>query len=166
MNIRLATTKDLDLIVQIIDAARQLMQKNGNTTQWINGYPSKEVLLNDILLEHGFVCEYNNKIVGYFGFLKGNNPEPTYTLLENGAWLNEMPYGVVHRLASNGTVKGVAKACFDYCFSQIENVRVDTHRDNQPMQNFLRNYGFKHCGTIYVADGSPRDAFQMEVNNS
>lgn len=163
MKIRAASEMDFEAIVMVVGQARDFMHQIGNTTQWIHGYPSKEVLLNDILLEYGFVCEYNNKIVGYFCFFKGNHPEPTYALLENGAWLNEMPYGVIHRLASNGTVKGVAKVCFDYCFSQIENVRVDTHRDNQPMQNFLRNYGFKYCGTIYVSDGSPRDAFQMQI---
>ena len=29
------------------------------------------------------------------------------------------------------------------------------------MQNFFKKYGFTYCGVIYVADGSPRDAFQM-----
>jgi|SRR5690554_2522218 len=163
MKIREATSMDLEAILKVMDLAKEFMNQTGNSTQWVNGYPSREVLLNDLDLKHGFVCEYESKIVGYFCFIKGNNPEPTYSLLENGTWLNHLPYGVVHRLASDGTIKGVAKACFDYCFSQIENIRVDTHRNNQPMQNFLKNYGFKRCGTIYVSDGSPRDAFQMQI---
>lgn len=163
MEIQIATAEDLVPIMKTIDATRQIMRKNGNTTQWINGYPSKELILNDIISGCGFVCIENNKIAAYFCFTKGNAPEPTYTVIENGMWLNDKPYGVVHRLASDGTTKGVANACFDYCFSQINNMRVDTNHNNLPMQNFLKKYGFSYCGIIYVDDRSPRDAFQMEV---
>lgn len=163
MKIRKATTQDLDCIMQVIDAARNLMRTNGNHTQWINGYPSAEVIMNDINQNIGYVCINDTEIVGYFSFLKGDNPEPTYNIIDDGKWLNNEPYGVIHRLASNGKVKGVAQACFDYCFKQINNIRVDTNNNNLPMQNFFKKYGFTYCGVIYVADGSPRDAFQMVV---
>ena len=163
MKIRKATTQDLDCIMQVIDAARNLMRTNGNHTQWINGYPSAEVIMNDINQNIGYVCINDTEIVGYFSFLKGDNPETTYNVIDNGKWLNNEPYGVIHRLASNGKVKGVAQACFDYCFKQINNIRVDTNNNNLPMQNFFKKYGFTYCGVIYVADGSPRDAFQMVV---
>lgn len=161
MKIRKATTQDLDCIMQVIDAARNLMRTNGNHTQWINGYPSAKVIMNDINQNIGYVCINDTEIVGYFSFLKGDNPEPTYNIIDDGKWLNNEPYGVIHRLASNGKAKGVAKACFDYCFTQINNIRVDTNNNNLPMQNFFKKYGFTYCGIIYVADGSPRDAFQM-----
>lgn len=161
MKIRKATTQDLDCIMQVIDAARNLMRTNGNHTQWINGYPSAEVIQNDIDQNIGYICWNDAEIVGYFSFLKGDNPEPTYNIIDDGKWLNNEPYGVIHRLASNGKVKGVAQACFDYCFTQINNIRVDTNNNNLPMQNFFKKYGFTYCGIIYVADGSPRDAFQM-----
>lgn len=163
MKIRKATTQDLDCIMQVIDDARKIMRDNDNHTQWINGYPSAEVIMNDINQNIGYVCVDDTEIVGYFSFLKGDNPEPTYNVIDNGKWLNNEPYGVIHRLASNGKAKGVAKACFDYCFTQINNIRVDTNNNNLPMQNFFKKYGFTYCGFIYVADGSPRDAFQMMV---
>jgi hypothetical protein len=28
--------------------------------------------------------------------------DPTYAVIENGNWLNDEPYGVIHRIASNG----------------------------------------------------------------
>ncbi|MDO5635698.1 MAG: GNAT family N-acetyltransferase [Myroides sp.] len=163
MKIRKATTQDLDCIMQVIDAARNLMRTNGNHTQWINGYPSAEVIITDINKNTGYVCVSDTEIVGYFMFLKGNNPEPTYNVIDNGKWLNNELYGVIHRLASNGKTKGIARACFDYCFTQINNIRVDTNNNNLPMQNFFKKYGFTYCGVIYVADGSPRDAFQMVI---
>jgi len=163
MTIEKAKPEHLNSIMQVIDNARNIMRTNGNHTQWINGYPSPEVILKDINQNIGYICLNGTDIVGYFSFLKGDHPEPTYNFINNGKWLNNEPYGVIHRLASNGTIKGVAKLCFDYCFTQINNIRVDTNNNNLPMQNFFKKYGFTYCGVIYVADGSPRDAFQMEL---
>ena len=36
----------------------------------------------------------------------------TYTTIYDGNWLNDAPYGVVHRIASDGTVKGAASFLF------------------------------------------------------
>lgn len=43
------------------------------------------------------------------------------------------------------------------------NVRIDTHRDNQPMQALLKKCGFAYCGRIFLADGSERIAFQKTL---
>lgn len=164
MEVLPAKPEHLSAIMQIIDQARDIMRANGNHTQWINGYPAPEIILEDIRSGHGFICMNSGEIAGYFCFLKGDNPEPTYNIIEDGKWLNNAPYGVIHRLASTGKIKGVAKACFDYCFSLTDNIKVDTNHNNVPMQNFFKKYGFSYCGIIYVSDGSPRDAFQMKIS--
>lgn len=164
MEIIPAKPEHLPVIMQIIDAARDIMRANGNHTQWINGYPASETILEDIRSGHGYICTNAGETVGYFCFIKGDNPEPNYNVIENGKWLNDAPYGVIHRLASTGKVKGVAKACFDYCFSLTDNIKVDTNHNNVPMQNFFKKYGFSYCGIIYVNDGSSRDAFQMKIS--
>ncbi|MFA4868268.1 MAG: hypothetical protein WC623_08730 [Pedobacter sp.] len=165
MKIIAADLADVDQIMLIIEQAKSIMRKNGNHTQWINGYPSKEVIQTDIHNQHAFVCLVDMEIVGYFCFMEGNDPDPNYKVIEKGAWINNSPYGVIHRLASSGKVKGVAKNAFDFAFSRIKNVRVDTNHDNLPMQNFLKNSGFVYCGIIYVNDGTPRDAFQKLVTD-
>lgn len=38
--IRPATLKDLPAIIQVIDAARLIMRRNGDMAQWNDGYPS------------------------------------------------------------------------------------------------------------------------------
>lgn len=161
MQIQKATKLDIDVILAIIDEARSIMRENGNTTQWTNGYPSSETILEDISNEHAFVCLADDEIVGYFCFMQGENPDPNYNFIE-GNWLNNNPYGVIHRLASGRKVKGIAQKAFDFAFTKTNNVRVDTHHDNLPMQNFLKKIGFEYCGVIYVGDGSPRDAFQKK----
>lgn len=159
MQIRKANIGDVGAIMAVIESARQWMRLNGNKNQWINGYPSFSIIEEDIAKKQAFVCEVDNEIVGYFVFAIG--VEPNYLKIDNGVWLNDAPYGVIHRLASNGKVKGIAKACFDWASQHADNIRVDTHADNQLMQRFLEEYGFKYCGIIYVSDGSPRMAYQL-----
>ena len=163
VTVKKATSNDLNEVMRVIEQARAIMRANGNLTQWINGYPASELILNDIENENGYVILNNNVIEGYFALIIGTDPEPTYKAIESGNWLNKEPYGVIHRLASTGKIKGIAKACFDYAFTLINNIKVDTHSNNLPMKHFFQKYGFTYCGTIYVADGSPRDAFQMVV---
>ena len=60
-----------------------------------------------------------------------------------------------------GQTKGIARACFDFCHNKIDCLRIDTHADNKPMQNAIDSYGFRYCGIIHVADGTPRNAYDL-----
>ena len=48
----------------------------------------------------------------------------------------------------------------DYAFSVTDNVRIDTHADNAIMQHNILKHGFRFCGTILLANGDPRLAYQ------
>lgn len=163
MQIKKATNADIEIILQIVDQARDIMRENGNLTQWNDGYPSRDIILGDISRDQAFVCVEDGEVVGYFCFMKGDKPEQNYEVIENGAWLNEKPYGVIHRLASGRKVRGIAHKAFEFAFENCNNIKVDTHRDNIPMKNFLNKNGFVYCGVIYVGDGSARDAYQKQV---
>lgn len=136
------------------------MQRSNNATQWGEGYPSTAFIQHEINAGHSFVCENESGVpVGTFCFILGE--DPTYQKIYQGEWLNEGElYGTVHRIASSGKEKGVAEACFRWCFNQHHNIRVDTHRDNKVMQHIIRKLGFTYCGIILVQDGSERLAFQ------
>lgn len=103
----------------------------------------------------------NDPVVGTFCFFVGE--EPTYKEIEGRGWLDEAPYGVIHRLASTGTHRGVLDAALAYAFSCCPNLRVDTHRDNSTMLTALTRRGFTRCGIIRLADTSLRIAFQKRV---
>ena len=77
--------------------------------------------------------------------------------------MNEKPYGVIHRIASSGKVGGVFSACLEWCSRYVDNIRIDTHRDNRVMQELSLRHGFRCCGIIYLANGDERIAFQKEV---
>ena len=80
-------------------------------------------------------------------------------MLLNGRWHADRPYGTIHRLASSGTVRGVSRACFDFCTGLSDYVRVDTHADNRAMQAAIEDYGFRKCGNIYASSGTLRTAY-------
>lgn len=159
IHIRKATTNDVDAIMSCYDAARRYMRETGNHSQWINGYPSRGLVEGDIASGNGYVGETESgEIVMAFAFIIGD--DPTYTVIEDGGWLNDSPYGTIHRLGSTGRRKGVLRSCVEYCMSIIGNIRLDTHADNRTMLNAVERLGFTRCGVIYCADGSPRVAFQ------
>jgi hypothetical protein len=86
--------------------------------------------------------------------------EPTYAKIYEGAWLNDAPYGVIHRIAVAEQGRGIIGFCIDECFSRCQNLRIDTHRDNLPMHRALTNRGFVYCGIIYLENGDERLAYQ------
>ena len=159
MNIRLATENDLETILAMYAHARQFMRKTGNPNQWGDIHPLQELVEKDIQLGQSYICEDAEVPVGVFAFIVGE--DPTYNVIENGQWLSDAPYGTIHRLASNGRAKGVAKACFEYCRERIPHLRVDTHEDNKVMQKVVTDFGFQYCGIIYVRDRSPRLAYEF-----
>ena len=124
MEIRKASMDDWEEIQKIYASARQFMAEHGNAGQWGTNYPQEELLLDDIAQGKLYVCTEDG-IAAVFYFAAGE--DPTYRRIEDGAWLNEEPYGVVHRIASARTVKGAASFCIDWALEQSGNIRIDTH---------------------------------------
>ena len=161
LTVRPAVPAELSAIMQIYDSARIFMQTHGNPTQWYAGYPSEQTVRQEIACGDCYVLEDSaGTIAGVFSFPVGD--EPTYRVIE-GAWHAAAAYGTIHRLASAGTARGVAAACFAFCRSKMPYLRIDTHRDNLPMRRAIERAGFRPCGTIYVADGTPRLAFDWRA---
>ena len=157
--IREARPTDMTDIMKVMDAAKKIMRLSGNMHQWGEGYPSEAVIMADMERNGGFVIEDDGKTVGYFAFL--SSPEPTYAKIDEGKWLNdELPYHVVHRIASYPDVHGIFSNIMDFCFSKDQNIRIDTHRDNAIMQHNIAKHGFTYCGIIYLANGDERLAYQ------
>ena len=124
----------------------------------------RSVIRQEIEDGHSFVCmDGQGEILGTFCFILGE--DPNYQHIYEGNWLNDEPYGVIHRLATNGKRKGVSDACLNWCFEQWGNIRVDTHQDNKVMQHILTKYGFQRCGIIYVKNGTERIASVFKAGN-
>ena len=159
MEIRLANMDELDIIMPLYAQARAFMRANGNPNQWGTTNPTRETIEHDIQIRRCHVVVESGEIVGVFYFEHGKDVEPTYAEID-GKWINDEPYGVMHRVISSGKVPGVVKCCSDWCLEQCGNLRIDTHADNRPMQDALDRCGFRYCGVIIVDDGTERLAFQ------
>lgn len=154
--IRLATQADVPVILDIYAGARIFMRRSGNPTQWPDGYPSIDDVLGDIAVGNLRVCVTDDEIVAVF--LLADGPDPTYAHID-GAWPNDEPYSVIHRIAAREGM-GAGRHCIQSVCSDVPNVRIDTHKDNLPMRHVLTSLGFVECGTIICNDGTPRIAYQ------
>ena len=158
MIIRKTTLADFDTVMRVYRTAREFMLATGNTTQWWEGYPPEELILDDIARGDSFVVDDGGEILAVFLYREGI--DPTYVNIEDGEWLNDEPYAVIHRIAVAKRGRGVAGFVFDTVYSWCHNIRIDTHADNTPMQRALEKNGFKYCGIIHIANGDPRVAYQ------
>lgn len=143
--IRRAGLNELPLLYEICKKAREYMAKTGNPTQWESGYP--EIYLQKDI-EEG--CLYvltdgKDKPHAFFAFVLGQ--EPSYRMIR-GAWLNDRPYGTIHRIASDGEIKGVFAQALAFCRDICPDIRADTHEKNGTMRHLLEKSGFTRCGYI------------------
>ncbi len=159
--IRLATKEDLPFIFPIFDLAKKYMQKEGNITQWNKNYPAESLLLSDIEKNQLFVYIENNIIEGVFVLQSGD--DPAYSYIENGSFKYDKPYKTIHRIASSGNIPGIFEKCLAFCKENAEFLRIDTHADNKTMRHLILKHGFLESGIVYMADGSPRIAYELEV---
>lgn len=161
--IRLARAEELPRLLEIYAAARAFMRQNGNAEQWAGGYPGEEVLWEDIALERLYVIEEKGHIGGCFMLASG--PDDTYNKIYDGTWRCDCPYGVIHRIAGDGSIKGVLAKAVEYAWLRFDHLRIDTHSHNIPMQNALKKQHFTRRGVIYIHDGTPRLAYDKIKEN-
>lgn len=159
MKIRLADMSDLDEILRVYRTAKAYMDRTGNATQWEVGYPSRELICEDIDARNLYVITEQNTVHAVFFFKIGE--DETYINIYEGAWKNQAPYGVIHRVGSDGALRGIMQAVVAFCRQRIGNLRIDTHENNQTMQYVLEKIGFLRCGIIYLPDGAPRIAYEL-----
>ena len=158
MIIRKTESGDLSAVSEIYENAKKFMRENGNPVQWSDGKPNIDTAKEDMERGVGYVADDNGEIAAVFMFGKG--PDPTYEKIYEGKWLNDLPYAVIHRIAVKKQGRGLIGFCIDECFKICQNLKIDTHEDNIPMQKALLKRGFKYCGIIYLENGEKRLAYQ------
>lgn len=154
--IRKTTPEDLEELLKLFDIAREYMRQEGNPTQW-QGYPTKEILLDDIKREESYVLLLDNEIVATM--MLSFKEDTTYQDIQ-GNWITQGDYGVIHRIAVKYPKQHLASELLNFALSYNYPIRIDTHSDNKPMINFLSKHGFEYCGIIRLSNGDPRFAYE------
>ena len=157
-SVRRAQQKDMQRIEEIYAYARVFMEETGNPNQWGKTNPPTVQLIQDIADQRLYVVTENGEIHGVFYFYIGE--DPTYGVIYDGTWHTDGTYGTIHRIAGDGS-GGILKTAVDYCRQFSDCLRIDTHHDNVVMQKAIAKCGFQRCGIIYIADGTPRIAYDL-----
>lgn len=156
--IRRANKEDIKFIMPIYEAAKKKMRADGNLHQWSDKYPDEDTLLNDITRNELYIAYDDEEIYGVF--MLSYSGEGTYKEIQ-GAWLNDESYAVIHRIASFGKEKNLLKDAINFAFEKTNNIRIDTHEDNNIMRTLLKKLGFFYTGIIHLKDGDERRAYQL-----
>ena len=156
--ISLATAADLPQILAIYAHARAFMAQHGNPNQWGASRPTEADITAHIAARELYVLHEADAIHGVFAFILGE--DPTYRVIEQGAWLSDAPYGTIHAVASDGQIHGLLSQIVAYCEQTTKHLRIDTHHDNIVMRNAIMQNGFSYCGIIHCWNGDERMAYQ------
>ena len=157
--IRRATADDIPAMLAVFDEGKRKMRESGNMHQWTGDYPSADLLMGDIQRGFSYVVTLCDRIVGTF--VLAECVEPTYATIVDGRWLDDThPYATIHRMASLDGYHGIMDRVTAWASARIDNLRIDTHRDNAPMRHIVEKLGFTYCGIIYLANGDERLAYQ------
>ena len=165
---REAVTEDIPRILEIVQHARESLARF-HIDQWQGPYPGAERFEEDIRLHQCFMLEHGEDRPGFF--VLSPLEEPGYAAITDGKWSADIPYCVLHRaaVAKEYRGSGMSQALMRCAEAQarvygLKCIRVDTHKKNKPMQNLLRESGFRYRGNILV-DAEPghdphRQAFE------
>lgn len=165
MNIRKSNLNDLGRIMKIYEYARKFMAEHGNPNQWgPTNWPPEDLIREDIRVGKSYVCVTDEgDVIGTFFYDFGHDIEPTYRIIEEGSWADDSNFGVVHRVAGDGSQRGIGSFCVNWAFSQCGHLKIDTHPDNIVMQSMLTKLGFVKKGIIHVVeDPYPRYAYEKQ----
>lgn len=166
MTIQKSTMQQLDTLMNLFAEARTTIAALG-IDQWQDGYPSAEVIKEDIASEQSYAVTIDGELIGTFVLLF--HGEPTYDTVYDGKWLTDdsAGYTAVHRVAVSVKKRGsgVSGAILDFAAARARehghaSLRIDTHEGNVVMRRMLTKSGFVHCGTIYLQSGAKRVAYE------
>lgn len=165
MEIRRANLSDVDGIMKIIAEAQKYL-KLQRIDQWQDGFPSREVIENDINNAEAYVICDNDTVAAYYAFYHA--PEPVYADIHCGAWGDDDgKYGVIHRMAVSEAYRGqgLSHKLYEHAIGRClelgyNSIRVDTHAQNVIMRSLAATHGFEYCGIVYYPGGLERIAYE------
>jgi len=170
MNItyRRAEEKDVAQIMKVIRDAQATLKEDG-VNQWQDGFPTEEVIHEDMSVRSAFVILVDDIVSGFFVLAFGI--EPDYVKPVRGAFKNNEPYAAIHRTAISKECKGkgVSRFMFQAAFDEIRKAgiayaRIDTHHDNKRMRHIMTREGFEETAVIVLSsNGDERIAAEKKL---
>lgn len=165
LTFRMANESDRESILKIyLEGAEAL--KNDGVDQWQGQYVPSFKDVDEHLGVDLYVLEYHKRIVSTACLVEGIDED--YENI-NGKWNTSLPYISIHKVATSNEHK---KQSFGRkMMSYIENfakrkrmdLRIDTHKDNKKMRNFIISCGYKYTGEVILQGELERLGYDKKV---
>ncbi|WP_455520696.1 GNAT family N-acetyltransferase [Parvimonas micra] len=165
LKFRMANESDRESILEIyLEGAESL--KNDGVDQWQGKYVPSFKDIDEHLGIDLYVLEYHKRVVSTACLVEGIDED--YENID-GKWNTSIPYISIHKVATSNKYKkqSFAKKMMSY----IENfakrkrmdLRIDTHKDNKKMRNFIISCGYKYTGEVVLQGELERLAYDKNV---
>lgn len=165
LKFRMANESDRESILEIyLEGAESL--KNDGVDQWQGQYVPSFKDIDEHLGIDLYVLEYHKRVVSTACLVEGIDED--YENID-GKWNTSIPYISIHKVATSNKYKkqSFAKKMMSY----IENLakrkrmdlRIDTHKDNKKMRNFILSCGYKYTGEVILQGELERLAYDKKV---
>ena len=144
MDIKLAETKDIVAIMNILEERCTWFKENG-IDQWANNYLGRynKDYFNDVMKNHKlYVVKQENKVIGVF-LLKED--DKTY-------WNNDDSAYYIHHLATKIGYTGIGTKIIEFIEKLAKEnskkyIRLDCKKNNNELNKYYQNQGFKYKGS-------------------
>lgn len=162
---RMANESDRESILEIYLEGAESLKADG-VDQWQGKYVPSFKDIDEHLGVDLYVLEYHKRIVSTVCLVEGIDED--YENI-NGKWNTSLPYISIHKVATSNEYK---KQSFGRKMMRyIENLakrkrmdlRIDTHKDNKKMRNFIISCGYKYTGEVVLQGELERLAYDKKV---
>lgn len=165
LKFRMANESDRESILEIYLDGVEALKADG-VDQWQGKYISSFKDIDEHLGIDLYVLEYHRRIVSTVCLVEGIDKD--YEKI-NGKWNTSIPYISIHKVATSNEYKkqSFTKKMMNY----VENfakrkkmdLRIDTHKDNKKMRNFILSCGYKYTGEVVLQGELERLAYDKKV---
>lgn len=165
LTFRMANELDRESILNIYLEGANALKEDG-VDQWQGQYVPSFKDVDEHLGVDLYVLEYHKRIVFTACLVEGIDED--YENI-NGKWNTSLPYISIHKVATSNEYK---KQSFGRkMMSYIENfakrkkmdLRIDTHKDNKKMRNFILSCGYKYTGELILNGELERLGYDKKV---
>ncbi|WBB33854.1 GNAT family N-acetyltransferase [Parvimonas micra] len=165
LTFRMANESDRESILEIYIEGAEALKTDG-VDQWQGQYVPSFKDIDEHLGIDLYVLEYHRKIVSTVCLVEGIDED--YENIK-GKWNTSIPYISIHKVATSNKYKkqSFAKKMMSYIENLAKrkrvNLRIDTHKDNKKMRNFIMSCGYKYAGEVILQGELERLAYDKKV---
>lgn len=165
LKFRMANESDRESILEIyLDGAEAL--KADGVNQWQGQYiPSFKDIDKHLGIDL-YVLEYHRRVVSTACLVEGIDED--YESI-NGKWNTSIPYISIHKVATSNKYKKqsfgrkMMRYVENFAKRKRMDLRIDTHKDNKKMRNFIISCGYKYTGEVILQGELERLAYDKKV---